>query len=602
MASASKVRKVDLENRKFNEKWTSSYFFVESGNSALCLLCNQSITTIKEFNLKRHFDSKHGFGIKSLSEEQKLKKIESLKESVTRQKNLFTKQDTTAKAATLVSYEIAHIIAKKKKPFSDGDYIKECLSAFSKYSCPEKKAKVEEVSLSRNTITRRIEEISEHLVEKLHECATKFQYFSLALDESCDISDTAQLSVFVRGIFKDFTIHEEFLALCPMKGTTTGDDIFNELLRCCETFELNWKKFSGASTDGCPSMVGKKRGVCQRILNFLSEKDIPVNPVIFVHCIVHREALCAKILTFPDVMSKVVKNVNLIRSRGLNHREFQSFLADLEADYPDVIYFAETRWLSRGKTLKRFYELREIIAFFLESKGIPNNHLSDKSWLCDLAFLVDMNDYLIVLNLQLQGQNQLFHKLVGYIQGFMAKLGMWEAQLKEGNLTNFPTLLSQTKSSLKAKKYAKYVGDLKSEFECRFLDLSSYQSKIEMFVSPFQVDASLCEQNCQNELLELQNDFELKSLFDPKDLRSFYKQLSPEAFPNLIENALRLMSLFGSTYVCEKFFSDMKFNKSKERNRLSDEHLQAQLRISNSSIPVNVIDLVKEKPFYQKSH
>jgi hypothetical protein len=44
-------------------------------------------------------------------------------------------------------------------------------------------------------------------------------------------------------------------------------------------------------------------------------------------------------------MKIVVKTINLIRSRGLNHRQFQTFLIELNSQ---VIYFCEVRWLSRG--------------------------------------------------------------------------------------------------------------------------------------------------------------------------------------------------------------------------------------------------------------
>ena len=46
------------------------------------------------------------------------------------------------------------------------------------------------------------------------------------MDESTDAKDTAQLAIFIRGINSDFSIFEEFLEIVPLKGTTTGVDIF----------------------------------------------------------------------------------------------------------------------------------------------------------------------------------------------------------------------------------------------------------------------------------------------------------------------------------------------------------------------------------------
>jgi len=58
-------------------------------------------------------------------------------------------------------------------------------------------------------------------------------------------------------------------------------------------------------------------------------------------------------------MKDVVKIVNFIRSRALNHREFKNFLSEIDAEQGDVIYFTDVRWLSRGKVLKRVFDLKK---------------------------------------------------------------------------------------------------------------------------------------------------------------------------------------------------------------------------------------------------
>ena len=67
-------------------------------------------------------------------------------------------------------------------------------------------------------------------------------------------------------------------------------------------------------------------------------------------------------------MQVVVKAVNFILAKGLNHRQFQEFLKELDAEYHDLLYFCEVRWLSRGAMLDRVYQLRKEIADFMTTK------------------------------------------------------------------------------------------------------------------------------------------------------------------------------------------------------------------------------------------
>ena len=107
------------------------------------------------------------------------------------------------------------------------------------------------------------------------------------------------------------------------------------------------------------------------------------------HCINHQENLCKNSFSsFQPVMTVVIKVVNFIRSKGLNQRQFQQFLSDLNAHYGDLLYYAEVRWLSRGKMLHRRFSLRDEVQQFMESKGNPICEFQGKKWITDFAFLV----------------------------------------------------------------------------------------------------------------------------------------------------------------------------------------------------------------------
>ena len=72
--TAYKKRKIEDECRVFNEEWTVKYYFTKVGNKAICLLCGESVAVFKEYNLKRHNQTKHAnFGQNFTSEKRKQK-------------------------------------------------------------------------------------------------------------------------------------------------------------------------------------------------------------------------------------------------------------------------------------------------------------------------------------------------------------------------------------------------------------------------------------------------------------------------------------------------------------------------------------------------
>jgi hypothetical protein len=81
------------------------------------------------------------------------------------------------------------------------------------------------MSCSAWTCARRAEDLEANLFEQLKIRAKTFDCYSFAMDESNDITDTAQL-LLIRGIDATFTVHEELCSLCSLKGATTGEELF----------------------------------------------------------------------------------------------------------------------------------------------------------------------------------------------------------------------------------------------------------------------------------------------------------------------------------------------------------------------------------------
>ena len=156
---------------------------------------------------------------------------------------------------------MTHEIAKGNKPFSDAEFVKDSIVDAINVVCPEIKSKIEAIPMSRKTAVPRIEAIAANLQENLSNTANTFKCFSIALDESTDVLDTARLLIFIRGIDKHFCITEELLSTESLKGTTTGKDIFDSVMHSLEKSQLCLDKLVSITTDGALSLRKAHLGV-----------------------------------------------------------------------------------------------------------------------------------------------------------------------------------------------------------------------------------------------------------------------------------------------------------------------------------------------------
>lgn len=149
-----------------------------------------------------------------------------------------------------------------------------------------------------------------------------------------------------------------------------------------------------------------------------------------------QEKMREEALQMEHVMSSIKGVVNFIRAKGLNHRQFKSFLEDSE--YRDVPYHTEVTWRSRGKVLNRCFELREEICKFMENKGKDTTELRDEKLLRELPFLSDIVSHLDVLSLQLQARGHVITDMHAAVRAFKTKLRLWKTQMLQGNFGHFP--------------------------------------------------------------------------------------------------------------------------------------------------------------------
>ena len=73
--------------------------------------------------------------------------------------------------------------------------------------------------------------------------------FGIQLDESTDVTNCAQLLIFVRYVGKD-GVKKEFLMNAALEAITKGDDIFQMVNSFFNQHSLKWENLRGCATGG----------------------------------------------------------------------------------------------------------------------------------------------------------------------------------------------------------------------------------------------------------------------------------------------------------------------------------------------------------------
>ncbi len=187
--------------------------------------------------------------------------------------------------------------------------------------------------------------------------------------------------------------------------------------------------------------------------------------------------------------------------------------------------------------------------------------------------------------------------MISAVNAFSAKLGFFIQQLNAKRFQHFPSVSKVLEThagaagALNTEKYCDLLIKLGQEFADRFRDFEKLEPCVTFIANSImdvdinEISGQMAELFCvdpvemEMELLNLQNDDQLKS---QQHSQNFWSLVEPESYKNLCQAALKIIALFGSTYLCESAFSDMNVMKSKFRTRLTDEHLKDSIRVNLS--------------------
>jgi hypothetical protein len=264
-------------------------------------------------------------------------------------------------------------------------------------------------------------------------------------------------------------------------------------------------------------------------------------------------------------MEIILKIVNYIRSSANTHRQFKTFIEEIDNDeFPDdVSWFCLVRWLSVSNVLTKFFQLMEPIKQFVKEKGKTFHQREDTQWLFDMAFLTEVVQHLQSLNVSLQGQGKLISELGQAVFRFHNQVRLFQKDLTSKTFTHF-TCVSKILQTLPGveivtEDYVCKLHRLAEEINYRFSYLRALKPSFAVLENPFLVD--VIKNGCpisqpiavdsavvELELLELQEDEALKRVKQSGcSTIEFWKQVPEQKYPKIKECAQRLISTFGTT-------------------------------------------------------
>uniref|UniRef100_H3ALC5 DUF4371 domain-containing protein n=1 Tax=Latimeria chalumnae TaxID=7897 RepID=H3ALC5_LATCH len=529
--------------------WEWDFFVTDLKGKPFCLICKEKLSVPKRFNVQRHYETRQSVFETKFPTGSALHAphLQILKSSLASQQRVLKSAISESDVVTFASYRIAWLLAKMQNYFQR-ESIKECFIESSDILFEDFKNREEiiqcirSLQLSKRTICRRVNDIADELANQLFHIISGSDAISIALDESKDNQDVAQLCLWDNELNT-----EEFTELVGLHGRTYGTDIMEAFMHFFKTHSLSVEKIVSITTDGCPSMVGVNKG-------FVTLLSSEVPNLFSVHCIIHQEAPLHKVRQ--AVMDKVMQIVNYIYAQPLHHRQFVELLDQLDSKYGDLILHSEVRWLSKGKVLERFIALLPAICQFLVQCSHAQAELDDENW---LAFLTDLTCHLNTLNVFLQGKNHL-PMLISNVKRFMLHLQLTSTQLQSRDFTHFPHLKkaldndSITINQYEGAPHVAMPNVMFERFQKHFSSLDELKTFMSLLQNPFDFDIyNSSTKIFEEELLNIR-------VLDDNVVHNLRKASVTEIWktfpgPVLCLCAAKLLSIFGSTYTCEQMFS-----------------------------------------------
>ncbi|XP_068233465.1 zinc finger BED domain-containing protein 5-like [Palaemon carinicauda] len=144
------------------------------------------------------------------------------------------------------------------------------------------------------------------------------------------------------------------------------------------------------------------------------------------------------------------------------------------------------------------------------------------------------------------------------IRALKAKLDLWKCRVQQGNAASFRNLdsgLSDSNLDSELKRQIiTHLSDLKVKFIRYIPDIDDKCEAWKFTRNPFPCEVADVADEVQEEFLELKFNSTAEENFKDMDMGTFWVKYLP-VYPLKSHQALWILTIFGSTYLCETAFS-----------------------------------------------
>ena len=312
---------------------------------------------------------------------------------------------------------------------------------------------------------------------------------------------------------------------------------------------------------------------------------------------IHRHHLVAKQLNpvLHQSLMIAVSVINKIKMCGKNDRLFQQLCSEDGEQFQRLLMHTEVRWLSKGNCLARLVELYDTVTILLHQRNLNQLKADLRSSKNAIFYLAAFFQLMNNSNLQLQGQNVTLIDCRNVISTLIDKLKLVRQNILRRDFHNLPQLVEivEAVTDQDVETYSAHLTAVADDLNIRFHDIFTMTIP-EWTFNPFQFDVSAAEQDLQDNLLELRNDYEAEVAHRHGGYKAMWLRPSiPLLYPRLWSKVEFLLLAFPTSYLVECGFSRLSMLLTKSRNRL-DVKDRGDIRMALTEMTPNVKKLAEQ--------